>query len=241
MVLATEPATPPPPPPPPSTSANAAATVPAVLADSEVSVRDYRERLAELKSKNPFDQQFEVAAEEEEAGAAGGSPLDLGSGTTLPAGEDPGGAPLPAAGDTTSPAPTTTSATTDDTSGDSSPDDVKVVSELFTRRVDVQVGVQGDLRRRNGVKPMTILPNESNPVLAYLGTDEDGERAAFVISSDVSSVSGDGACVPSPSCLFITLEEGESVTLDYDVDGQTYELRLMEIRDVKLKAGLELP
>ncbi len=112
-----------------------------------------------------------------------------------------------------------------------------MVNRLFVRRVDVLVGIQGDLKSRKGVEPMTVLPNDATPVLAFLGTDEAGKRAAFVLSSDVSSVGGDGTCVPSPNCLFITLEKGESATLDYDPNGQTYELKLQAIRNVKLKGG----
>jgi len=230
LLLAKDPA--PAAPPPPASAGGTAATVPAVLADSEVSVRDYRRRLDELTSKNPFDQQFEPRPDD--AGAAGGG--ELSPTGTSPTAAD--GAPglttsLPSSG---SPAPSgTTGGTTDNTSGDSSQNDAEVVNQLVVRRVDVMVGVQADLKQRNGVRPMTVLPNEATPVMAFLGTDDAGKRAAFVVSSDVTSVGGDGACVPSPGCLFITLEKGESATLDYGPDGQTYELELERIRDVKLK------
>jgi hypothetical protein len=219
-------------PPPPASAEGTAATVPAVLADSEVSVRDYRRRLDELTSKNPFEQQFEPRPDDT---AAGGG---ISPGGTSPTAAD--GTPglttsLPSS---SSPATSgTTGGTTDNTSGDSSQNDADVVNQLVVRRVDVMVGVQGDLKQRNGVRPMTVLPSEATPVLAFLGTDDAGKRAAFVVSSDVTSVGGDGACVPSPGCLFITLEKGESATLDYGPDGQTYELELERIRDVKLKTG----
>jgi hypothetical protein len=235
MLLAKDDPAPPPPPPPAVPSS--AATVPAVLADSEVSVRDYRERLEELKSKNPFSQQFEVSTE-----TVGDSTADTGASTGGTTATD-GGFP---AVDAATPAPPATGSgsgsdtgpgggTADNTNGDSDDGDVRVVNQLFVRRVDLMVGIQGDLQRRRGVQPMTVLPDEGTPVLAYLGTDEAGKRAAFVVSSDVTSVGGDGACVPSPNCLFITLEKGESATLDYAPDGQTYELRLQAIRNVKLK------
>ena len=50
-------------------------------------------------------------------------------------------------------------------------------------------------------------------------------------------IGGDGACVPSPeSCLFITLEKGETATLTFGgEDGQTYELKLLQIRKHEIK------
>jgi hypothetical protein len=234
MVLANEEAPPPLGPPPPTDET--AATVPAVVAGTEVSVRDYTKRLEELKSKNPFDQQFPAASLDtlDESGAESGT----STGTTT---ADAGGLSLGAtAGTTSTPsdtAPDTGAGATDNTSGDPDEDDPEPVDRLFVRRVDVLVGIQGDLKSRKGVEPMTVLPNDATPVLAFLGTDEAGKQAAFVLSSDVSSVGGDGTCVPSPNCLFITLEKGESVTLDYDPNGQTYELKLQAIRNVKLKDG----
>ena len=231
MVLAKDEAPPPVGPPPPTDET--AATVPAVLAGAEVSVRDYTKRLEQLKSKNPFDQQFPASTETldgsgAESGTSTGTTADaggpsLGTGTTPTAPDT-----VPDTGD---------GGATDNTSGDPDEGDAEVVNRLFVRRVDVLVGIQGDLKSRKGVEPMTVLPNDATPVLAYLGTDEAGKRAAFVLSSDVSSVGGDGACVPSPACLFITLEKGESATLAYDPNGQTYELKLQAIRNVKLKDG----
>ena len=218
-----------PPPPPPPTATEAAATSPAVLADTEVSVRDYRKRLEALKSKNPFEQKFVIPAQPlTDSSATGTAPTDTSG--LPPSSTNAGGA----VGTTSLPDPPA-GVTTDNTSGDSDDGDTRVVNQLFVRRVDVMVGIQGDTRSRKNVKPMTVLPNNDTPVAAYLGTDEAGKRAAFAVSSDVSSVGGDGACVPSPGCLFLTLEKGETATFDYEPDGQTYELTLRAIRNVKVK------
>ena len=94
-----------------------------------------------------------------------------------------------------------------------------------------------EFKLRENVKPMTILPDATTPVVAYLGTDEKGKRAALVIARDATMVDGSGACVPSPeNCLYITLQKGETATLSFGPDGQTYELRLLAIRDVELKS-----
>ena len=211
------------PPPTVTSGKDAAATVPAVLAAEDVSVRDYQQRLADLKSKNPFKQQFQPKVETADDGTStstsdtptGGLPGATGPGEPLPV--DPAG-PTGGIGGTTP-----------------DPDDVDVVTHLFTHRVNVEVGVQGNLQNKRNVKPMTILPNENDPVLAFLGTNEEGTRAAFVISSDASVTGGDGACVPDDAnCLYITLQKGENKTFFYTPNGQTYEVVLKAIKKVKL-------
>jgi hypothetical protein len=84
---------------------------------------------------------------------------------------------------------------------------------------------------------MTILPDPQTPVAAFLGTDEKGLRAAFVLSKDATVIGGDGACVPTPeNCLYITLEKNETASLAYGVDGQTFNLRLLAIQDHQVSA-----
>ncbi len=100
MVLAKDEAPPPLGPPPPTDET--AATVPAVLAGTEVSVRDYTKRLEQLKSKNPFDQQFPVSPDTLD-GSGSGSATSTGTTTA-----DAGGSSLGATGGTTSTAPTPT-------------------------------------------------------------------------------------------------------------------------------------
>ncbi len=112
-----------------------------------------------------------------------------------------------------------------------------MVEHLVTRRVDLTIGLQGDPQLRENVKPMTILPDAATPVVAYLGTDEKGKRASFVVARDATMVAGNGACVPAPeNCLYITLQKNETATLSFGPDGQTYDLRLLAIRNVELKS-----
>ena len=229
-------------PPPAAGQANATSIQPAVLASNQVGVRDYRKRLADLKTKNPFKQQFTAAP------ATGTTTGTAGAGTTgatsSPASTASGVSASPTAGAPTSSVPTGTPPPSTFPSpsgsggggGNGSNHTTEIVHQLFTRRVDVKVGPQGNTKLEKGVKPMTILPDDTTPVVAFLGTDEGGKRAAFVVSSDVTSVSGVGTCVPSlADCLYVTLRKGEQVSLDYAPDGLTYDLKLVDIKDVKVK------
>ena len=62
-----------------------------------------------------------------------------------------------------------------------------------------------------------------------------GKEAAFLVSTDVSSATGDGTCVPNPaSCQFITMRPGDVESLVFTPDGLTYTLKLVDIHRVKL-------
>ena len=219
------------PPAPPSADAalEGAATQPAVLAEN-VTVRDYRERLEALQSKNPFRERFSPPATEsgQIAGLQDTSPTDSPTGTT--------GSPTATTTDPT--ASTGTGSTTPssrDGGGDASPPPPTHTTTWFTWRVDVNVGPQGSVRERNGVSRLSFLPSDSKPVIAFLGATESGKKAAFAVSTDVSSTSGEGNCAPSASlCQYVIMREGETRTFDYAPDGKTYRLKLRDIRAVKL-------
>jgi hypothetical protein len=98
----------------------------------------------------------------------------------------------------------------------------------------------GTLKTLKAVQPMTILPNKSTPVLAFLGTDETGKNAAFVLSARSIATGGTASCVPAPdNCIYVTMRAGQTLTVDYTPDSQTtpvsYQLNLTKIRDIHVK------
>ena len=233
----------------------------AVLADNSVSVRNYKKRLAALKSTNPFKPAFQGGDSSSGGDGSGGGSSSPTSATTAAAGGGTGTIDYPTetgtpndlsindgTQNTTVDETTVDDTTVDETGGNGnggngnggnqpSSQDVEVVNHLVTRRVDVMIGLQGNPKLHENVKPMTILPDAEAPVVAYLGTDEKGKRAAFVVAKGATLAGGTAACVPAPeNCLYITLQKGETATLDFGTDGQTYDLRLLQIRDVELKA-----
>lgn len=206
------------------------AAQPAVLT-RELGVTAYRKRLERFNGKNPFHQQFtlpEVTSKVQQ------SSLNEPSGVTTSGGGTTS---------TTSTAqPTSTSSTSPGTTTPASPssgpsnDAQKPITEVILRRIDVKVGPQGDLVEKTGVKQLKRLPSSTTPVVIFLGTSESGGRAFFLVSSDVTAVSGDGACLATtPTCQFLTLKVGEAASFDYAPDTLTYKLRLLAIRDVVVK------
>jgi hypothetical protein len=216
-------------PPPPASGAEleGAATQPAVLTEN-ATVRDYRDRLDELKSKNPFRQSLDppkVGPGQQVAGLDNGANTGTPTGTPPPT--DPGD--VPSVGTVASPDSTDTGST-DSTKPKPKP---RTTTRYFTWEIDILFGPKGAVRERNGVQGIALLSSKK-PVVAFLGI-EGGKKAVFLVSDDVSSTSGEGACVPSPSsCQYVYLREGQARTFDYTPNGVTYKLKLRKIRAVKL-------
>lgn len=234
-----------PPPPTAETTVEPTAATPAVLAESQTGVRNYRKRLNQLKRKNPFDQQFafpppamaaisELAAAGEAGavGTGGGALSDLPLGSPVEVGGGSGG---PA------PAPASTSAPGDDgpSAGGASPRvERKTITRLITRRVDVLAGPAGDAQQIKGVRDLDFLPSDDAPVAMFLGVSYNAKRAAFLVSSDVVGSNGDGACMSS-ECQFLILRVGEERRLDFQPDPLedpvTHRLKLLRITQHVLK------
>jgi len=212
-------------------SAHEAATSPAVLTE-QVGVTNYRKRLEQIKSKNPFRKHFTSVPKSAKLGIVqtGGTSSTAttitGTSSTTPAATST----VPATGGSTTPAGSTTPSAPSSEPPNEPP---KPTTELIQRRIDVKVGPQGDLQKRTGVKQLKMLPTASTPVVVFLGTNEAGTRASFLVSTDVTAVSGDGSCLTTTSsCQFLTLKKSQVESFDYAPDTLTYKLKLLAIRDV---------
>ncbi len=252
LVLSKKPAATPAVPTPNHLSSSADMTVPAVVLADQPGATNYRKRLAAFQTKNPFKAQF-VVHPTDSSGGTGAS-----SASSSPIGGIPSSAASPSAAPSIGPlSPITTPpssggngtpAGTGGNGGDgSTKPTIRTVTQLFTRRVDVSIGAVGETPKDlNSVEPMTILPNATTPVLAFLGTDENGKNAAFVLSSRSVATGGTASCVPAPQdCIYVTMKEGQSLTVDYTPKGSTepvsYQVTLSKIRDVHVKQSKASP
>jgi hypothetical protein len=246
---------------PPATVAETAAAVPedvptAAVLVSDPGLRDYRERLAELSSKNPFaSDSGDVAAEKakaqvedvvKEAAASAGltDPASTASGTI-------GGGSTGVTESTTTETSTSESSEVivEDSDDSSSSGGSGGGSRWYTFSVDVLTGPAGDTRRRNNLQTLTVLPSESNPVAVYIGVSDGGKKAVFMVSPDVVDTDGAGSCLPAPSaCQFLTLKKGQEQKLDYAPSGEAdtfvidvKDIRFEEVRDPQEVTGSEDP
>jgi hypothetical protein len=93
-------------------------------------------------------------------------------------------------------------------------------------------------RRRNvrGLHKLDMLPNQSAPVLIFMGTSGEGGNAVFLVDSTLKAA-GEGRCVPSPAnCAYVHLGPGSEHEFT-TVEGDSYRLRIEEIRRVEVKAS----
>lgn len=211
---------------------DATAVESAVLAE-DPGIRDYAERLEELKQKNPFIQQFagpETDPTAEAEGLLGGSTeTEVPGSTAVPGGTtDP--AAVPPGTDTgtdTAPLP--------DTGGETVPTDPTQAPEpetetrFYAPRVDVTFGELGNTKEIDDIRYFEFLPDEKTPVVAFLGLGETAQKAVFAVSNEVVETRGEGSCAPhnAQGCELLTMHIGQERTLKL-VDGTTYR---MKIRD----------
>jgi hypothetical protein len=89
------------------------------------------------------------------------------------------------------------------------------------------------LVRHKKIKAFAPLPNETAPVVIYLGSTLDGKRAIFSISKFTDQLSGPGTCAPGPTdCSLLALSKGQSEDMVFAGDGKTYRLKINDINRV---------
>ncbi|TMK75037.1 MAG: hypothetical protein E6G49_02385 [Actinobacteria bacterium] len=207
------------------TQANSA--TPAVVRE-EMGVTDYKKRLNRLKTKNPFHQQYTAPPPDAQAQASASAALPSTSGSSAP---PPTGGTSAAPPASTAPPSVSASPPTPSTTTSSQP--TKPTFHLYTFRVSVKVGEANDLKDRNQVSSLALLPSKHKPILSFL--EANGKQALFLVSTDVNSVSGDGRCVPRPKdCQYIIMRPGDKAHFDYAPDGKRYNLVLVNIHAVEI-------
>lgn len=109
-------------------------------------------------------------------------------------------------------------------------------TERFTYVIDVTYAHNGRTRRVRGMQRLDMLPNQSSPLLIFLGVDPRGNNAVFLVDSKLKGA-GEGTCKPSEAdCAFLSIGAGSEHEFTAD-DGNTYGLRIDQIRRVKLKSA----
>jgi hypothetical protein len=109
-------------------------------------------------------------------------------------------------------------------------------TERFTYVLDVTYAHNGRTRRVRGMQRLDMLPNQSSPLLIFLGVDPKGNNAVFLVDSKLKGA-GEGNCKPSETdCAFLSIGAGSEHEFTAE-DGNTYGLRIDQIRRVKLGAA----
>ena len=218
----------PPAPTAPGSMSGSAEIDPVVLAEVP-GLRDYKKRLNGDEGRNPFIQQsVDQPSDEGDGGNGGGS----GSGASASSSSSSTASSTDSLASTgASPSTSSTSTapgTTPDTGSTKPPKD-----KLVKYTIDVRVGRAGKTKVLKDVEPLQLLPGDKRPVVQYVNTSVDRDRAGFVVSPLVTSADGDGKCDPGRNnCQFLFLEEGQIQKLVYGDKQETYRVELLRINKV---------
>jgi hypothetical protein len=226
---------------PPLTAATgggkAAATEPAVVTE-QLGVTQYRKRLDHLSSKNPFRRHFTALPKSAKLSTTSPSATSATTGgdtgaTTSSSSSSSFSGTVSSSGASLS-GPATTPSQTGGSSGGAS--SKPPPHRWYSFRVSVAVGPAGKLTKWDNVKRLTFLPGKNRPLFSFAGVTENGHHATFVISHDVSSVRGDGQCVPRRgACDYLELRPGDKASVTYAPQhDRRFNLKLRQIKLVNV-------
>jgi len=168
----------------------------------------FRKHVEHLDRKNPFIQQ----ATDRGKTSAEGATVEAGDGTS--------------GSGTSTPTTETPSSTTP--SGGEQP------IKLYEYVAKVKFG-RIDKAKEETVTPAEFMPSESNPVLLFLGADETGKDAMFLVSAEATA-RGDGTCVPSESnCQIVRMSKGDIQFFEVALSAETVVTYELELVDIELK------
>jgi hypothetical protein len=202
-------------------------------------------KLDKFSAKNPFRPLVKERSVEEVASQlgstpstpAGGDPSDAGGTGGGDAGGSTGGggSPPSPSGDV---GPVDTEDDTGEDTGDDTADDApdkKTLTE-YAYVVDLTFIANDRRRRIKGMEKLDILPSAANPLLLFLGVTDNAGNAVFLVDSTLKAA-GEGRCKPNPEqCAFVYIGPGSEHQFANE-EGDSYTLRVDEIRRVKLGDG----
>ena len=113
------------------------------------------------------------------------------------------------------------------------PVETKTIEYRFV--IDGGFTKNGKKKQFESLKTVGLLPNQLNPLLMYIGVGKNLDNAVFLVDTTlIPDADGDGKCKPSRAkCAFLYLGPGETQKFT-TADGDTYKLRISQIRKVKV-------
>jgi hypothetical protein len=195
-------------------SAASSSTTQVVVAKSAPGLRDYRKRLAGLRAKDPFKQQFSDA---EEAGTT--APAEEATGSGEETGEETG--------------------TTEGGGTSGSTATVTHHIAYYSWTIDVRIVPVSSNGKPSTAKPtvrrdqpeLTMLPGRQTPATIFMGPSSDGKKALMLVSSNVTAVFGEATCVlGGETCEMVALEPGVPETFVYGGNQRIFRIELQKIR-----------
>ena len=194
-----------------------------VVSQSEPGLRDYRKRLSNLTSKDPFKQR-----------AAG---VQESTTTTTTSGESSGETPAEGSGENQAARarakrlqrPTETTPSNPHITFYSFAMDVRVTPcPLKGKPSKAKPEVRRDLPE------LTMLPSRQTPAIVFMGVTKDSHKALMLISSNVKAIFGDNVCaVGGETCELLAMEPGVPENFVYGGNEKIYRIELIDLNLVR--------
>lgn len=215
-----------------------------LVATSTPGLRKYQRRLAHLKEKDPFKQQFTGSGQKgTESSSEAGTVEGAGTETSPTESTETGG---------------TSTETSTEGSGEPATERLRYYSYAIDVRVSSAGGGQSESSAptdgapstpknpnqppkrtwttRHNLPELTMLPSRKVPAVIYMGSTKDGKKALMLVSSNVTSIFGDATCVlGSKSCELLAMDPGLPETFVYGATGRTYKIELLKVHLVETK------
>jgi hypothetical protein len=159
-----------------------------------------------------------------------------GSGTPSPGvgGGSPGG-DLNIGGDVTIGGAPTGGVPSFPTPGTGGGGDTTTTTTVYKYVVDLTFTANGRTRHIKGMEKLDMLPSDASPLLIFMGVTAKGADAVFLVDSTLEAA-GEGRCKPSEAeCAFAYIGAGSEYLFSNE-NGDTYTIKIDEIRKVRVGA-----
>jgi hypothetical protein len=202
---------------------NASASL--AVVEATPGLRDYHKRLENRTATNPFKQRYTSLpdAAKVESTSVSSSTGESGEASLEVVEEETGGTdPSPAGGEGS--------------------------TRLYELVIDVQISrteetpdggdKRGELEVRRNVPVLTQLPGEKTPVVTTMGANFKTARLFFLVSHQVTAISGEYACVTRGEvCELLEVRLGNLLEFVYEPSGSRYTLKVTDADLVPLREG----
>lgn len=179
--------------------------------------------LKSFNSKNPFKPLESLASKAAKTDLASTGGAASGTSSTGGSGSGSGGSGGNTGG--SSPSPVTPAPT---------PESPAAPQQKFVYAVDLTFESPKGVRHFRNLPRLRMLPDEASPLLVFLGVDQSGTSAVFLVDSTLKPQDGEGHCKPSrTTCATLSIEPGERQAF-VDDQGDRYVIEIDQLRPVSL-------
>ena len=104
--------------------------------------------------------------------------------------------------------------------------------QWFRYTADISFGTPSRMKKMKGVESLTLLPDERNAAIVFMGVSDDAKSAVFFVADPAFTPDGEGECNSGENCRFVRLglDEDSNEESFTSEDGSTqYDVKLLKL------------